>query len=258
MSSLPLPSLDARGVKSRADFFALASLYTRLRRAGQQFVGLCPFHSERHPSFYIHPEKKSFYCFGCGAGGDVFDFVMRIEHCDFSRAMRLVADFSRVVSRAKFRVENGNTCAVCGRIGLGSSLDVHHVLKRRAFPALRNYRVSMVVCCRSCHSLLEQLFPAEARYALEKARRDSDPQRWLRRFVLWRVKYGGREKVPFVYGRLDFSPEAPKGPEGPPAAKRPAFHSPKERPKPRAILGLGDWPSLECAAERASLLESRG
>ena len=94
--TLPAPSLlDACEVKSRADFFSIASRYVRrLRRAGRQFVGLCPFHSERHPSLYIHPEKKIFYCFGCNAGGDLFDFVMRSEGCDFSEALRIVSGFS--------------------------------------------------------------------------------------------------------------------------------------------------------------------
>ena len=67
--------------------------YTRLRRSGRQFVGLCPFHQERHPSFCVHPEKKLFYCFGCGAGGDVFDFVKRVKACDFPDALRIIAEF---------------------------------------------------------------------------------------------------------------------------------------------------------------------
>jgi len=94
MISPLLPSLDACDVKARADFFAIASRYTRLRRAGRQFVGLCPFHSERHPSFYVHPEKKVFYCFGCNRGGDLFDFVMLVESCDFSEALRIISGFS--------------------------------------------------------------------------------------------------------------------------------------------------------------------
>lgn len=89
---LPLPSsFDAREVKSRADFVAIASRYMPLRRAGRQFVGLCRFHRERHPSCYIHPEKKIFYCFGCNRGGDIFDFVMLAESCDFTEALRIVA-----------------------------------------------------------------------------------------------------------------------------------------------------------------------
>jgi CHC2-type zinc finger protein len=96
--------LDARDLKARVDFVGIVSRYTPLRRSGRQFVGLCPFHSERHPSFYIHPEKKIFYCFGCGAGGDLFDFVTRAEGCDFLGALRIVADsvgVARESERAK-------------------------------------------------------------------------------------------------------------------------------------------------------------
>ena len=88
--------LDARDVKGRADFVAVVSRYTRLRRAGRQFVGLCPFHREQHPSFYVRPEKKIFFCFGCGSGGDLFDFVICVERCAFRRAVEIVAAFPGV------------------------------------------------------------------------------------------------------------------------------------------------------------------
>lgn len=84
---------DAQRVKVRCDFVGIASRYTRLKRSGRQYVGLCPFHKERHPSLYIHPVKKIFYCFGCGAGGDVFRFVMLAEGCDFRRALEIVIGF---------------------------------------------------------------------------------------------------------------------------------------------------------------------
>ena len=83
-------------VKGRADFVAVVSRYTRLRRAGRQFVGLCPFHREQHPSFYVRPEKKIFLCFGYGSGGDLFDFVICVERCDFRRAVEIVAAFPGV------------------------------------------------------------------------------------------------------------------------------------------------------------------
>jgi DNA primase len=89
---LPKPFVAAE-VKARANFFDIVSQYTRLRRAGKQSVGLCPFHSERHPSFYIHVEKKVFYCFGCGFGGDVFDFVMQAEDLPFTAALEWIDDF---------------------------------------------------------------------------------------------------------------------------------------------------------------------
>jgi hypothetical protein len=85
--------LVATEVKAGADFVAIASCYTSLRRSGRQYVGLCPLHRERHPSFFVHPDKKIFYCFGCNAGGDLFDFVMQVENIAFSSALAWVADF---------------------------------------------------------------------------------------------------------------------------------------------------------------------
>jgi CHC2 zinc finger len=92
-------SIRARDLKDAVDFVALASRYMRLRLAGRQYVGLCPFHPERHPSLYIHPQQKIFHCFGCEAGGDVFAFIMRAEKCEFSRALEIVVQFSLRVAR---------------------------------------------------------------------------------------------------------------------------------------------------------------
>lgn len=90
---LPSPvRLDAEKIKQRADIFGIVSLYTRLRRAGCQYVGLCPFHSERHPSFYVEPNLKLCNCFGCGFGGDIVSFVMRAECCSFAGALRFIAE----------------------------------------------------------------------------------------------------------------------------------------------------------------------
>jgi DNA primase len=95
--------LDARAVKARCDFIALVRVYLpRLRPAGRQYVALCPFHSERHPSFYAHM-RGVWRCFGCQAGGDVFDFVMRVESCDFPRALQIVARFSGVARESEPR-----------------------------------------------------------------------------------------------------------------------------------------------------------
>jgi hypothetical protein len=88
------PFSFADRVKQRADMLNIAGRYTHLRRSGRQRVGLCPFHKERHPSFFVSPQKKLFHCFGCGAGGDVFALVMRAERCDFRRALKIVQGFS--------------------------------------------------------------------------------------------------------------------------------------------------------------------
>jgi len=91
-------SINARELKARVDLAVIAARFTRLRRSGRQFVGLCPLHSERNSSFSVHPEKQVFKCFGCGAGGDVFDFVMRATGCDFRRALEIVNEFSQGVA----------------------------------------------------------------------------------------------------------------------------------------------------------------
>lgn len=90
----------ARELKGRIDLGDFASHYTRLRASGRQLTGLCPIHSERHPSFYVHRERQVWFCFGCNRGGDLFDFVMSVERCDFRRALEITAEFSERVARA--------------------------------------------------------------------------------------------------------------------------------------------------------------
>ena len=70
----------------------IVSAHTDLRRSGVRYTGLCPFHEERSPSFSVHAEEKLYHCFGCGVGGDIFDFVTEIENIDFPAAVETLAD----------------------------------------------------------------------------------------------------------------------------------------------------------------------
>jgi DNA primase len=79
-------------VKQQADIVRVIGEYVRLKKSGQNFTGLCPFHGEKTPSFAVHPVKQIFHCFGCGKGGDVFTFVMEMEKCQFPEAVRTVAE----------------------------------------------------------------------------------------------------------------------------------------------------------------------
>ena len=79
-------------VKDRLDIVEVISGYVRLHRQGQEFVGLCPFHSEKSPSFTVSREKQLWYCFGCSEGGDLFDFIMKAEAVDFPQALKMLAD----------------------------------------------------------------------------------------------------------------------------------------------------------------------
>lgn len=78
-------------LKYRSDISEIASSYMQLKRRGRNLVGLCPFHGEKTPSFNIYTENGSFYCFGCGAGGDVITFIMKIENLDYMEAVKFLA-----------------------------------------------------------------------------------------------------------------------------------------------------------------------
>jgi DNA primase len=79
-------------VKQQADIVRVVGEYVRLKKTGKDFAGLCPFHQEKTPSFTVSPTKQIFYCFGCNKGGDVFNFVMEMERCEFPDAVRIIAE----------------------------------------------------------------------------------------------------------------------------------------------------------------------
>ena len=89
---MALPSGFLSELKMRSDITDIVSSYVNLKRRGRNMVGLCPFHSEKTPSFNIYPENGSFFCFGCGVGGDVITFIMKIENLDYIEAVRLLAN----------------------------------------------------------------------------------------------------------------------------------------------------------------------
>ena len=83
-------------IRQVSSIVEIASQYTSLKRRGRKHVGLCPFHSEKTPSFTVDEEKQLFHCFGCGVGGDVFSLVMEKENLSFPEALKYLAEKYRI------------------------------------------------------------------------------------------------------------------------------------------------------------------
>ncbi len=96
-------------VRERADIVEVIGAHVRLRRSGRNFIGLCPFHNEKTPSFSVNPERGFFHCFGCGAGGTVFNFIMKVEGLSFPEAIESLA--RRYGIRLPERGEGGGVSA---------------------------------------------------------------------------------------------------------------------------------------------------
>ncbi len=94
-------------VQSANDIVEVIGQYVPLKRSGRNMKGLCPFHQEKSPSFMVHPEKQIFHCFGCGAGGDAFSFLMRYENMSFPEALRRLAERAHITLPEKSEGRDG-------------------------------------------------------------------------------------------------------------------------------------------------------
>jgi DNA primase len=120
-------------VRSASDIVDVIGGYLPLKRAGANFVALCPFHKEKSPSFNVNPSKQIFHCFGCHKGGDVFTFVKEYENVDFPEAVRRLAERARI----PLQFEDGGTDAPQRHIK-EQLLQVHEAIAQRWQTALRS------------------------------------------------------------------------------------------------------------------------
>ncbi|MGQ9477043.1 MAG: DNA primase [Candidatus Bipolaricaulia bacterium] len=98
---------ELRLIRERADMAGLLSRYLTLKRSGKNYIAICPFHPDKRPSLVIDPERKLFHCFGCGEGGDIFKFLMKIERLSFGEAVERLAQETGVELAAR-RGESGS------------------------------------------------------------------------------------------------------------------------------------------------------
>ncbi len=138
------------------DIESVIAGYIDLRRRGKTLTGLCPFHNEKTPSFTVYPDTSSYYCFGCGAGGDVINFVRNIENLDYIEAVKLLAD------RAGIKMPDDNVD------------DTASNLRRRIYAANRE-------AARFFH---ETLFTEEGKGQLDYLKRRNIPLKMIKHFGL--------------------------------------------------------------------------
>lgn len=118
---------DVQRVRDSADIVAVVSAHTQLKKAGNNWSGLCPFHGEKSPSFSVNPDKNVYYCFGCQASGDVISFVRDIDHLDFAGAVEFLASKAGIALRYTDRNE-GERREARGRLreALAAAVDWYH------------------------------------------------------------------------------------------------------------------------------------
>lgn len=123
---------DIETIKSRLDIVDLVSQYVELKKAGSNYKGLCPFHSEKTPSFMVNPNLQIFKCFGCGRGGDSISFIQEVERLDFPEALKLAAEKAGVELNTTTFKKNKKEEALKKRIIEANTLAAryyHHILK---------------------------------------------------------------------------------------------------------------------------------
>ncbi|MEK6529094.1 MAG: DNA primase, partial [Nitrospirota bacterium] len=105
---MPSDNSALEEIKSKLDIVEVISEYIPLKRAGQNWRGLCPFHAEKTPSFMVSPSKQIYHCFGCGTGGDIFTFLLKYENLSFQEALNILAEKAGVTLK-KFQKNTAKT-----------------------------------------------------------------------------------------------------------------------------------------------------
>jgi DNA primase len=109
---VPIPEQILDRIQEKADIVEVISKYVQLKKVGRSYKANCPFHSEKTPSFIVSPDKQIYHCFGCGAGGNVFSFVMKYENIQFPEAVEMLAEKTGVpLPRSSFRNEEVDSLA---------------------------------------------------------------------------------------------------------------------------------------------------
>src|SRR5215831_4327346 len=134
-----IPEDIIRIIRDRVDVVGLVGRFVALKPSGRNHKGLCPFHSEKTPSFVVNPERGTFKCFGCDAGGTAISFLMRIENLTFPEAVRQLGAELGIEVPDDAPGERGIDAATIDRFGIGFAPDawehLSRALRERGIPA---------------------------------------------------------------------------------------------------------------------------
>ncbi len=248
-------------VSAANDIVEIISQYVPLKRSGRNLKACCPFHQEKTPSFMVQPEKQMFYCFGCGAGGDVFSFLMRHENMSFPEALKTLADRARITLPEKhFPREDGGQKDKLYEVCEAAANFYHELLMKDAGAEARAYLAKRQISPEIIKEFRLGWAPMDWRTLFDHLTRRKYPEALLKQAALIQQSSKGnyydtfrgrlmfpiqnlQNKVVAFGGRLIGNEEGPKylnSPETPIFAKR------------RELFGLHlakkyidrDWPSL--------------
>lgn len=135
---MKIPESKIAEIAAAADIVQVISNYIELKKAGKDYRGVCPFHGDKDPSFYVSPQKSIFHCFGCAVGGSVFNFIMRMENLSFVEAAKLLAQRYSVV----LELEPGSSAREDAKDRLYKVLALAHsyfIQNLRSAPAAQEY-----------------------------------------------------------------------------------------------------------------------
>ncbi|HEY0908076.1 MAG TPA: DNA primase [Candidatus Paceibacterota bacterium] len=168
-------STHVQDIKERLGIVEVLSSYIKLEKSGANYKARCPFHNEKTPSFYVSPERNSFYCFGCGEKGDIFSFVEKFEGLDFSGALKVLADRAGV-SLARPGANKDNRKEILYEILEAATVFYEETLKKDA--AAKAYIVGRGLTEKTIEHFRVGYAPADWRqlrsYLRTKGYRDAD------------------------------------------------------------------------------------
>lgn len=202
-------------IRSRADIVQVVGERVPLKRAGRNFKGACPFHQEKSPSFMVHPEKQIYHCFGCGAGGDVFSFLMKFEGVDFVEAVENLAERYGVVIE---RLGADAAQAIARKAEKDNLLKINRLALRFFYDALQAPEGTRGLSYLTQRSIRPEMIkeaylgfaPGEGRALTQRLREKQVPLELAEKLGLIRRGSGG-EYYDFFRDRLMFTVASPDG-----------------------------------------------